>query len=216
MVGRPPDVLEVANTTTDIGSADVPVRTVVAREYHGRNKKECYHVLFTNVKHTPAVNLICEFRRRQNHEQAYRVGVNDLNLDAITHGYVKDSDPDAPDFDPARLDLVGWLKALAFNAFQDFRTALPEPFSAMHAGSLIRHFILRPGRLYATADEFIVAIEPFRNRSALEAYVETLNAQEIRIPCLGGRRLRVEFAPAESRISGSELASLLAPKYIRC
>jgi hypothetical protein len=216
VVGRPPDVLEVANTTTGIGSDDVPVRTVVAREYHGRNKKECYHVLFTNVKHTPAVNLIREFRRRQNHEQAYRVGVNDLNLDAITHAYVKDSDPGAPDFDPARLDLVGWLKALAFNAFQEFRTGLPEPFSAMQAGSLIRHFVLRPGRLYATADEFIVAIEPFRNRPALDGYIEKLNAQEIRIPWLGGRRLRVTFAPAEPRISGSELASLLVPKYIRC
>ena len=215
-VGRPPDVLEVATTSTCIGATKTPVRTIVAREYHGRDKKECYHVLFTNVKHGRAVDLIQDFRRRQNHEQAYRVGVHDLNLDAITHGYVKDSDPGEPDFDPARLDLVGWLKALAYNAFQKFREALPEPFARMQAGSLIRHFVLRPGRLYATADEFIVALDPFGNQSALEAYVEQLNSQGIRIPWLGNRRLRVTFAPAEPRISGSELASLLTSKHIRC
>jgi hypothetical protein len=214
--GRPPDVLEVATTSTCIGATKTPVRTIVAREYHGRDKKECYHVLFTNVKHGRSIDLIQDFRRRQNHEQAYRVGVHDLNLDAITHGYVKDSDPDEPDFDPARLDLVGWLKALAYNAFQKFREALPEPFARMQAGSLIRHFVLRPGRLYATADDFIVALDPFSNRSALEAYVEQLNSRDIRIPWLGNRRLRVTFAPAEPRISGSELASLLTPKHIRC
>lgn len=214
--GRPPNVLKVANTVTCIGASDTPVRTVVAREYHGRNAKECYHVLFTNVKRERGVNLVHEFRRRQNHEQAYRVGVHDLNLDAITHAYEKDSDPDAPGFDPARLDLVGWLKGLAYNAFQKFREALPEPFSRMEAGSLIRHFLLRPGGLYATADEFIVALEPFGKRSTLEEYVERLNSQAIRIPWLGGRRLRVTFAPAEPRISGSELASLLTAKDIWC
>jgi hypothetical protein len=86
----------------------------------------------------------------------------------------------------------------------------------MQAGSLIRRLVLRPGTLYATAYDFIVALDPFGNGSALEEYVGRLNSQDIRIPRLGGRRLRVEFAPAESRISGSELAPLLTPKYIRC
>lgn len=214
--GRPPRLLQVANTVTHLGSSETPVRTIVAREYHGRDQKECYHVLYTNVAREHAVGLIQEFRSRQHHEQAYRVGVHDLNLDAITHGYVKDSDPEAPDFDPARITLVGWLKALAFNVLQAFKGNLHHPFGAMQAGSLIRHFLMRPGSLYATADELIIALDPFGFREVLTEYVEQLNAAAHRIPWLGNRRLRVTFADQEPEMSGSTLASLLTPKNVWC
>ena len=214
--GRPPRLLEVANTVTHLGSSETPIRTIVAREYHGRDQKECYHVLYTNVARKHSICLIQEFRSRQHHEQAYRVGVHDLNLDAITHGYVKDSDPADPDFDPARITLVGWLKALAFNALQAFKANLRDPFSKMQAGSLLRHFLLRPGSLYATADELIVALDPFGSREVLMKYVEQLNASEHRIPWLGNRRLRVTFADHESKVSGSQLATLLTPENIWC
>ncbi len=209
--GRPPRVLEVANTVTRIGPDRTPVRTVVAREYHGRNKKECYHVLHTNVAHEHAYSLVNEFRLRQRHEQAYRVGVHDLNLDALTHGYEKDSPPEAPTFDEARVGLVAWIKALAFNALNEFKSHLPGPFSRMTAGSLIRLFLLRPGRLYATADEFIVEIEPHPARFALEGYVKEFNAADHRIPWLGGRRLRIVLAQSDVENPGTRLASLLSP-----
>ncbi len=214
--GRPARLLEVANTVTHLGSSQTPVRTIVAREYHGRDQKECYHVLYTNIAREHAIGLIQQFRSRQHHEQAYRVGVHDLNLDAITHGYVKDSDPEAPDFDPSRIRLVGWLKALVFNALQAFKGNLPDPFGRMQAGSLMRHFLLRPGSLYATADELIVALDPFGSREVLTKYVEQLNANEHRISWLGNRRLRVTFADRDSETPGSQLASLLTPKNIWC
>ena len=214
--GRPPRVLEVANTTTRIGPDRTPVRTIVAREYHGRNKKECYHVLYTNVAHEHAYSLVNEFRQRQRHEQAYRVGVHDLNLDALTHGYEKDSPPEAPTFDEARVGLVAWIKAPAFNALQRFKSHLPEPFSRMMAGSLIRHFILRPGKLYATADELIVEIAPHPARAALDGYVEKLNASQVRIPLPGDRRLRIVLADEEVENPGGRLASVLSPNYIWC
>jgi len=106
---------------------------------------------------------------------------------------------------------VGWLKALVFNALQAFKANLRDPFNRMQAGSLIRHFLLRPGSLYATADELIVALDPFGSREVLRQYVEQLNAAEHRIPWLGNRRLRVTFADYDSKISGSQLASLLTP-----
>jgi hypothetical protein len=208
---RPPRVLEVANTVTRIGPEATPVRTVVAREHHGRNKKECYHVLYANVAGEHAYSLVNEFRRRQHHEQAYRVGVHDLNLDALTHGYEKDSDPEAPTFDEARVGLVAWIKALAFNALNEFKSHLPEPFSRMTAGSLIRLFLLRPGRLYATGGEFIVEIAPHPSRAALADYVEKLNARQVRIPWLGARRLRIVLAEGEVKNPGSRLASVLSP-----
>ena len=209
--GRPPRVLEVANTTTRIGPDRTPVRTIVAREYHGRNKKECYHVLYTNVTHEHAYSLVNEFRQRQRHEQAYRVGVHDLNLDALTHGYEKDTKPEAPAFDEARVGLVAWIKALAFNALQRFKSHLPEPFSRMTAGSLMRHFVLRPGKLYATADEIIVEIAPHPSRAALEGYVEKLNEAGHRIPWLGNRHLRIVLVEGEVKNPGSRLASVLSP-----
>jgi hypothetical protein len=214
--GRPPRLLEVANTVTHLGSDDTPVRTIVAREYHGRDQKECYHVLYTNIARERSIGLIQQFRSRQHHEQAYRVGVHDLNLDAITHGYVKDSAPENPDFDPSRITLVGWLKALVFNALQVFKADLRDPFGRMQAGSLIRHFLLRPGSLYATADELIVALDPFGSREVLTQYVQQLNAAEHRIPWLGNRRLRVTFADHDSHTSGSQLASLLTPEDSWC
>jgi hypothetical protein len=207
--GRPPRLLEVVNTVTHLGSSETPVRTIVAREYHGRDQKECYHVLYTNVAREHSIGLIQQFRSRQHHEQAYRVGVHDLNLDAITHGYVKDSDPDYPDFDPTRITLVGWLKGLAFNVLQAFKANLGDPFDKMQAGSLMRHFLLRGGSLYATPEELIVALDPFGSRQVLTDYIEQLNAAEHHIPWLGNRRLRVTFADQESKISGSQLASLL-------
>jgi hypothetical protein len=214
--GRPPRVLEVANTVTHLGTGETPVRTIVAREYHGRDRKECYHVLYTNVAREHSIGLIQQFRSRQHHEQAYRVGVHDLNLDAITHGYVKDSDPAAPDFDPARITLVGWLKGLAFNVLQAFKANLGDPFDKMQAGSLMRHFLLRGGSLYATSDELIVALDPFGSREVLADYIQQLNAAEHRIPWLGNRRLRVTFADRESKTSGNQLASLLTPKNVWC
>lgn len=214
--GEPPRVLEIANTVTRIGPEKTPVRTIVAREYHGRDQKECCHVLYTNVPHEHACSLVMEFRRRQRHEQAYRVGVHDLNLDALTHGYEKDSDPKAPTFDEARVGLVAWIKAVAFNALNEFKSYLPEPFSRMMAGSLMRLFLLRPGRLYATADEFIVEIEPHPARWAIEDYVGKLNAEEHRIPWLGNRRLRIVLAAPEVRNPGRRLATVLSPKYNWC
>ena len=77
-------------------------------------------------------------------------------------------------------------------------------------------FLLRPGSLYATDDELIVAPDPFGSRQVLTPYVEQLNAAEHRIPWLGDRRLRVTFADQDSKTSGSQLASLLTPKNISC
>lgn len=132
--GRPPCVTEIANTTTRIGPDRTPVRTIVAREYHGRNRKECYHVLYTNVAREHACSLVNEFRQRQRHEQAYRIGVHDLNLDALTHGYEKDSDPEAPTFDEARIGLVAWIKALAFNALRAIQVGPARAFLANDGG----------------------------------------------------------------------------------
>ncbi len=209
--GRPPCVIEVANTITRIGPEATPLRTIVAREHHGRKKKECYHVLYTNVAREGSYSLVNQFRMRQHHEEATRVGVHDLNLDALTHGYEKDSDPEAPTFDEARVGLVAWIKGLAFNALNEFKSHLADPFSRMTARSLIRLFLLRSGRLYATPDELIVEIDPHPSREALADHVKDLNAEGHRIPWLGNRRLRIVLADAEAKKPGSRLASILSP-----
>jgi len=99
---------------------------------------------------------------------------------------------------------------------QAFKANLRDPFDKMQAGSLMRHFLLRSGSLYATDDELIVGLDPFGSRQVLTPYVEQLNAAEHRIPWLGNRRLRVTFADHDSPTSGTKLASLLTPKNIWC
>ena len=139
-----------------------------------------------------------------------------LNLDAIRHGYGKDSAPENPDFDSSRITLVGWLKALVFNTLQVFKANLRDPFSRMQAGKPIRDFLLRPESLYATDDDLTVALDPFDSRHVLAQYVEQLHAAERRVPWLGNRRLRFTLANHDSETSGSQLASLLASETPWC
>ena len=80
----------------------------------------------------------------------------------------------------------------------------------------MRLFLLRPGRLYATADELIVEIDPHPARRALEDYVGKLNEAGHRIPWLGDRLLRIVLADEDLKNPGSRLASLLSPNYIWC
>ena len=91
--GAPAKVLRVAETRTPLagdGPRQHGIRTIVAVEGRvptaGRPRKDRWHVLYVNDDRTPAYRLIQEFRHRQHHEQGYRIGVHDLDLDAVPSG----------------------------------------------------------------------------------------------------------------------------------
>ena len=94
-------------------------------------KKDRWHPLFTTADSAVGCDEVLSlFRRRQHHEQAYRVGVYDEFLDAVPCGYDKDSpDPKRPRWQRGPLQMIGWLVALVYNAVADLAGGLAGDFS---------------------------------------------------------------------------------------
>src|SRR5262249_147615 len=73
-VGAPPKEIRLAETTTVLQgeSPEQAVRTIVCREIVPGPKKDRWHPLYTTSDVDPYDELTL-FRRRQHHEQSYRV-----------------------------------------------------------------------------------------------------------------------------------------------
>jgi hypothetical protein len=202
--GAPPKVLRVAETRTAL-AGDRPgqrgVRTIVAVEeggpIAGRPRKDRWHILYVNDERTPAYRLIQEFRQRQHHEQGYRIGVHDLDLDAVPSGYAKASRPHRPAFHPAALTWAAWTKVLAANLIERLGARLGPPWRHAHPRTLRRTFLNRPGRLRETPESLLVELDWFPQQAALRPLVDALNAARIHLPGPGGRRRRLLIALAE-------------------
>lgn len=187
----------MAQTRTPLPGLPGGARTLVAvedRPPKGGKRKDRWHILFTNDEKTDAYTLILEFRQRQHHEMSFRVGVHDFNLDALPNGYRWWSpERDRPGFEPKRLELVGWINALAFNGIQDWKSHLPAPYSKMMPFALMRKFLFRPGLVRVTPSVVTVTIGTFTEVGILEPWIRELNAQKLKIPRLGNRVLRIEL-----------------------
>src|SRR5262249_30247768 len=117
-VGAPPKEIRLAETATILKGEgpEEAVRTVVCREVVPGPKKDRWHPLYTSGEVAP-VEVLGQFRQRQHHEQAYRIGVHDEFLNAAPCGYDKQSpDRGRPRFHRGPLQMVGWLLALVYNA----------------------------------------------------------------------------------------------------
>src|SRR4029077_21155781 len=98
--GAPDKEIRLAETTTVLKgeSAEQAVRTVICREIVRGPKKDRWHPLYSTSLIGPD-EVLSVFRKRQHHEQAYRVGVYDEFLDCAPCAYDKDSpDPLRPRF----------------------------------------------------------------------------------------------------------------------
>ena len=85
-------------------------------------------------------------------------------------------------------------KFLTFNVIKDFGAALGGVSATWQVATLVRRFILRPGRLYLQAGHLIVQLDPFRGSALLQPYLQHLNAQQCRISWLNDLILQVEIA----------------------
>ncbi len=202
--GAPPKVLRVAETRTPLagdGPGERGVRTIVAVEAGaptaGPFRKDRWHILYVNDERTPAYRLIQEFRQRQHHEQGYRIGVHDLDLDAVPCGYAKASRPHRPAFRPAALSWAAWSKLLAANVIDRLGARLGPPWGHAHPRTLRRTFLNRPGTLHETPDTLLVELDWFPEQAALRPLVDALNAARVRLPGPGRRRRRLLMALAE-------------------
>ena len=147
--------------------------------------------------------ILSLFRRRQHHEQAYRVGVYDEALDAAPCGYDKDSpDPLRPRWQRGGLQMIGWLVALVYNAVADLAGTLAGDFRGCHVRTLRRMFFNRPGTMYQTPQALIVKVDPFGGQEALVPAIDDFNAQGHRLPWLQNRQVVLCLTPPGQPHSG--------------
>jgi hypothetical protein len=178
------------------------VRTLVCREVRPGPKKDRWHPLYTTCVGDPH-DVLTLFRARQGHEQAHRVEVHDLWVDAAPCGYDKDS-PDRlrPRFHRGPLQMIGWLVALVYNAVADLAAQLGAGYAGEHVKTLRRQFFNRPGQLYETPEALIVYLDPFVGQEALVPVIDTINGQQHRLPWLDNRRLVLSLTPTGPACSG--------------
>jgi hypothetical protein len=206
---RPKEV-RVTETTTVLKDEDAEqaVRTIICREGVPGPKKDRWHPLYTTALLSPYEEVEL-FRTRQNHEQAYRVGVYDEFLDAVPCGYDKDSpEPKRPRFQRGPLQMIGWLVALVYNGVADLADQLLGDFQGSHVRTLRRLFFNRPGTLYETAETLIVQVDGFGGQEALIPLVDAFNAADHRLPWLEDRRVVISLAPSGRPGNGCRISLL--------
>jgi hypothetical protein len=195
--GAPPKELRLAETETVLKdeTAEQAVRTIICREVVPGPKKDRWHPLFTTSQADPH-EVLEQFRTRQDHEQAYRVGVHDAFLDAVPCGYDKASpDRQRPRFHRGPLQMIGWLVALVYNAVMDWAEALLGDFGGCHLRTLRRMFFNRPGQLYMTPEALVVSLDHFAGQEALVPVIDEFNAGGHRLPWLENRRIVISLTP---------------------
>jgi hypothetical protein len=196
--GAGPKEIRLAETTTVLKdeSEEQAVRTIICREIAPGPKKDRWHPLFTTSEAEP-VAVLTNFRMRQHHEQAYRVGVHDEMLDAVPCGYDKESpDPKRPRFQRGGMQMIGWLVALVYNAVADLAAvSLNGDYEGSHIRTIRRNFFDRPGTLYQTPEALIVYLDPFRGQEALTSVIDEFNREGHRLPWLGNRLVVLSLTP---------------------
>jgi hypothetical protein len=199
--GAPDKEIRLAETTTVLKgeSQEQAVRTIICREIVPGPKKDRWHPLYTTAQQEiEPVEVLSQFRDRQHHEQAYRVGVHDEFLDAVPPGYDKDSNPNRPGFQRGGMQLVGWLVALVYNALAEMAVLLAGDYTGSQVRTLRRMFLNRPGTLYQTPEALIVCFDPFAGQEALIPVIDQFNAQEHRLPWLANRLVLLCLSPQTS------------------
>jgi hypothetical protein len=195
--GAPPKEIRLAETATVLKGEgpQEAVRTVVCREVVPGPKQDRWHPLYTSGAAEPAA-VLGQFRQRQHHEQAYRIGVHDEFLNAAPCGYDKESpDRQRPRFHRGPLQMIGWLLALVYNAVGDLGVQLADRYHRAHVATLRRTFFQRPGKVYLTPEAVIVYLDPFRGQEELVPVIDDVNAEQCRIPWLENRRLLLSLTP---------------------
>jgi hypothetical protein len=110
-VGAPAKELRLAEAMTVLKGerAEQAVRTIVCREIAPGPKKDRWHPLFTTYEEEEMEELevLTDFRKRQHHEQAYRIGKHDAMLDSVPCGYDKESpEPERPRWQRGGMQMI--------------------------------------------------------------------------------------------------------------
>lgn len=200
--------LKVARSTTRITDCEYPLPSVVIRD-DTPDTKQRWRVLFFKNKpgHRPKAKTIdAEYRQRQHHEMGFAEYVHAVVGHSLPKAYQMFRVPNAQGqkrktvataetaHSQRAVHLVAWIKFLTFNLIEDFGAALGKNYAKLQVATLVRRYIMRPGRLYLHAGQLIVQLDPFRGDAALRPFIQQLNERRLPIPWLAGLILQVEIA----------------------
>ena len=194
-VGAPAKIVYLTETTTKIPTITRPVRTLVACEENTRGKDRWHALFILHDDITQPLDLLHEYRTRQNHEQGYRIGVHDMALDTVPSGYPKDGRPDRPGFRRGPITLCAWITALTWDALRDLASRLPPAFQMAHPRTLRRWILERDAELLVTPSHLLVALESTRGHKWLRPILRKFNDLAPTLPWFGDRRVAIGFAP---------------------
>jgi hypothetical protein len=147
-----------------------------------------------------------EYRQRQKHEMGFAQYVHALAGHSLPKAYEMMRVPNAQGqkrqtiataetpLSQQAVQFVAWIKFLTFNLIHDLGQALGGECATWQVATLVRRFLLRPGRLYLQTGQLIVQLDPFCGDDKLSLYIQHLNKQRWRIPWLSGLVLRIEIA----------------------
>jgi hypothetical protein len=206
-VGAAEKEIRLAETLTILKGekAEQSVRTVICREMMPRPRKDRWHPLYTtcDIEAMEALEVLTDFRKRQHHEQAYRVGKYDAMLDSVPCGYDKESpDPNRPRWQRGGMQMIGWLVALVYNAIGNMAVELAGDYNGSHIGTMRRNFLERPGTLYLTPKALVVSLDAFSGQEALIPWIDEFNEQGHRLPWFDDRHLVVSLTPQSPHGTG--------------
>jgi hypothetical protein len=192
---------------THIKGCRHPLPSVVIRD-DTPGTRQRWRVLF--YKNPPGrqpryESIDAEYRQRQQHEIGFAQYIHALAGHSLPKAYEMWREPNnqgekrhtiataETSLSQQAVQFIAWLKFLTFNLIQDFGAALGGACATWQVATLVRRFILRPGRLYLHAGYLIVQLDPFRGDDMLRPYLKQLNEQQWHIPWLANLILHVEI-----------------------
>jgi hypothetical protein len=200
--------LKIGHTLTHIKDCRPPLPSVVIRDDTPGTRQRWRVLFYKNEpgRHPRYETIDAEYRQRQQHEIGFAQYIHALAGHSLPKAYEMARVPNEQGqkrqtvataetpLSQQAVQFVAWLKFLTFNVIHDFGAALGGVCATWQVATLVRRFILRPGRLYLQAGHLIVQLDPFRGDDLLQPYLQQLNEQHWRIPWLSDVILQVEIA----------------------
>lgn len=200
--------LTLALAHTRIKDCRHPMPSVVIRDDTPKTKQRWRVLFYQNPPgRRPRREAIdAEYRQRQHHEIGFAQYIHALAGHSLPKAYEMTRVPNAQGqkrqtvataetpWSQQAVQFVAWIKFLTFNLIKDLGRALGRECATWQVATLVRRFLLRPGRLYLQASYLIVQLDPFCGDDKLTSYIPKLNKQQWHIPWLSGLVLHMEIA----------------------
>lgn len=200
--------LKISRTQTTLTGCKYPLPSIVIRDDTPKTKQRWRVLFYKNEPgHRPqAETLDAEYRQRQDHELGFAQYVHALVGHSLPKAYQMFRAPNehgqkrktvATEETPRsqqEVQFVAWIKFLTFNLIKDFGAALGKKFTPLQVATLVRRYLLRPGRLFLQAGHLIVQLDPFRGDENLRLFIQQVNERRLPIPWLANLMLQIEVA----------------------